>query len=108
MPRRKVMHREKISYLAKIYASREDFIPRRNLRIVRRYSCPTRSHALPENEIVYPNGNVYPSASTAFFILIKVNIKGAWKTTSRETSALHQLSFMLISMNNILKITLQT
>ena len=34
---RKIMHREKISYLTEIYASREEFIHRRNLHIVRRF-----------------------------------------------------------------------
>ena len=34
-----------------------------------------RTYMDKEREIVYPKSNIYPSASTAFLILIKENIK---------------------------------
>ena len=67
----KCMHHEKISCLVENYSSREDFIPHRNLCFTGRYSCPARSHALPEKEIVHPKRNIYPSASTAVFYFDK-------------------------------------
>ena len=87
-------HRKKISYLAEIYASGEDFIPHRNLHIAKRYSCPARNHTLLEKEIVHPKRNIYPLTSTAFFYFDKSKHQEEYQRRRQEKYQ-HCVSFYI-------------
>ena len=63
------MREEKISCLAESYALREDFIPRRNLRITGRYPCPARGHTRIKKEQYLSIG-----LDCIMLFLIKINI----------------------------------
>ena len=64
-----IMHDEKTSYLAEIYTSREDFIPRWNLCITRRIHASLKSHALQKSCIasqqLYTMRRIYASSKFA-------------------------------------------
>ena len=124
-------HREKISYHAKIYASREDFMPRWNLCIARGFHAsrkvmhhgkihtsekftyrgkifmPLKKAWTAKKEIVHPKRNIYPSASTVFFYFDKSKYQEEHQRR-HQYKYHHCICFIYFrhQMKNSLKITL--
>ena len=74
-----IMHDEKISCLVKIYTLREDFIPRRNLRIAGRYSCPARGSTWIKKEQYLSIG-----LDCILLFLIKINIMESFEDDNKR------------------------
>ena len=83
------------------------FHPSQNLRIAGWYSCPARNHALPEKELCMPR-EIFTPQHQLHLYLAKVNAKRIIEN-NEKISTLHPLFiYFRHQMKNTLKITLHT
>ena len=103
-------HREKISCLSESYVSRENFIPRKNLRIAGKYSCPARGHTrIKKGKLCIPRATFIHRPQLHSFIFIKINIKKSIKDDDKRNINIASAFVYLFQHQvwNTLKIILQ-